>query len=374
MSWGWSYLRALVAPPIADEISDDFALLRADRLQAQSRLLFLALLVTVPATIAGAAPNVSPIIGYGFPLVMGAACILGFFALVRSPRLNGNVRRARALIKRAVIDSSVIAVLCSSWSVFSWYGAAPGTALYYPMILTMGSLATAYCLSTIRLAAVLNVGIGVIPVLILLVANGTRMDFVFANSLLLCTGFMIHMVISQHDQLTQMLLLQRRMRQLAETDPLTGLANRRVLNDRIDTLLAADPASGQSFALALIDLDGFKPVNDRLGHAAGDQLLVAIGERLVAAAGPEAVVARIGGDEFAVLSAGYDPDNTQSLITALLASLVTPLTIEGEQIRIGASCGTACWPLDGSSREALFRQADLALYSRKAHRREAVAA
>jgi diguanylate cyclase len=373
MRGAWTRFCARVAPPIPEEIRDDLALLRAGRLNDQSRLLFLALLVTVPTTLYGAAPHAHAIVRYGFPLIMGAACVMGFLVLAHSPHVSSHAGRANRLIRRATIDSSVIAVLCSCWSVLSWLGAAPGQQLYYPMILTMGSLATAYCLSTLRLAAVLNIAIGVIPVFILLLASGSRMDLVFANSLLLCTGFMVHMIVTQHDQLVAMLVLQRRMRGLAETDPLTGLANRRVLADRVDAALA-DPDVGAPFTLALLDLDGFKPINDRLGHAAGDELLIAVGARLVAAAGPYALVARIGGDEFAVMAPEIEAEEAGALTTRLLAALIQPILIEDVPVRIGASCGTASWPQDGTTREALFRHADLALYSRKAQRRTPIAA
>jgi diguanylate cyclase len=363
-----------IVPPIAPEIRDDFALLRAERLQQQSRLLFLSLLLTVPTTLWGAAPGTHAIVRYGFPLVMGFACIFGFLSLTHMPKIDGNVRRARHLIRRATIDSTVIAVLCSSWSVLSWFGAAPGTQIYYPMILTMGALATAYCLSTIRLAAVLNISIALVPILVLLALSGTRMDFVFANSLLLAAAFMIHMVISQHKQLSAMLTLQRRMRMLAETDPLTGLANRRVLADRIDALLAVPRTQARPFTLAMFDLDGFKPINDRLGHAAGDDLLCIVGERLKQAAGPTATMARIGGDEFAVLFPGADASAGQALAAGLLATLVQPVVLGEEVEHIGASAGTASWPTEGATREDLFRKADLALYTSKAgrHRSRAV--
>jgi diguanylate cyclase len=360
--------RDRIAPPIAPEIRDDFTLLRAERLQQQSKLLFLSLLLTVPTTLWGAAPGAHPIVRYGFPLVMGLACVVGFLSLTHMPKIDGKVYRAKKLVRRATIDSAVIALLCSSWSVLSWLGAAPGTQLYYPMILMMGALATAYCLSTIRLAAALNIGIALGPTLVLLALSGSRMDLVFANSLLLATGFMFHMVFSQHKQLAAMLMLQRQMRALADTDPLTGLANRRAMTGEIDSLLAVPKIAARPFSLMLIDLDGFKSVNDRLGHAAGDALLVEVAARLRAAAGNQATVARIGGDEFAVLFPNADAAAADALATRLLAALVGPVQLGEEQDHIGASSGTASWPVDGATREDLFHAADLILYAAKARR------
>lgn len=360
--------RARIVPPIAADISDDFALLRAERLQQQSRLLFIALLLTVPATLFGAAPDAPMIIRHGFPLILAICCITGFLMLRAMPPIAGNVRRARKLVRRATSDSVAIALLCSVWAVFSWYGAVPGTELYYPMILTMGSLATAYCLSTVRVAAILNILIALVPTLAVLALNGTRMDLAFGCSLLLTTAFMVHMVISQHKQLTTMLTLQRRMRMLADTDPLTGLANRRALADRMDALLNVRRVDARPFTLVLFDLDGFKPVNDRLGHAAGDLLLCAVGDRLRKAAGDQATVARIGGDEFAALFPGADAQAGQVLAARLLATLVLPVQLGDDQERIGASSGLASWPADGAAREDLFHKADLALYTAKADR------
>ena len=360
--------RELIAPQIAPEIRDDFTLLRAERLQQQSKLLFLSLLLTVPTTLWGAAPGTHVAVRYGFPLIMGLACIAGFLSLTHMHKIDGKVDRAQKLVHRATIDSTVIALLCSSWSVLSWLGAAPGTQLYYPMSLMMGALATAYCLSTIRLAAALNIGIALGPTLALLAFSGTRMDLVFANSLLLATGFMVHMVVCQHKQLAAMLTLQRRMQMLADTDPLTGLANRRALADRIDLLLAVPRNDARPFTLAMFDLDGFKPINDRLGHAAGDALLCIVGERMKQAAGPQAIIARIGGDEFAALIPGADAQAGQALAVRLLASLVPPMALGNENEHIGASAGTASWPTDGATREDLFRKADLALYTSKAGR------
>lgn len=360
--------RERIVPPIAPEIRDEFSLLRAERLQQQSRLLFLALLLTAPAALFGAAPHAPLIIRYGFPIILAVCCIAGILILRAMPPIAGDVRRAQQLVRQATNESVTIALLCSIWAIFSWHGAAPGTQQYYPMILTLGSLATAYCLSTVRVAAILNILIALIPTLALLIGNGTRMDFAFGSSLLLATAFMIQMVISQHKQLAAMLMLQRRMQMLAETDPLTGLANRRALGDQIDALLALPRVVAQPFALALFDLDAFKPVNDRLGHAAGDELLCVVGERLKLAAGAQATVARIGGDEFAALFPGADAQAGQALAAQLLAALVPAVVLGDEREHIGASSGTASWPAEGATREDLFRKADLALYTSKAGR------
>ena len=149
-------------------------------------------------------------------------------------------------------------------------------------------------------------------------------------------------------------------------------ASRRALATAIEGQMA-DPAQHR-FHLALLDLDGFKPVNDCHGHAAGDMLLCAVGERLVAAAGDGAHVARMGGDEFAVLMPSQSTDTPDALLARLLTAFIPPFAIGGHPLRIGASAGVAQWPQDGDDVRSLFETADAALYAIKRERRgEAVA-
>ncbi|MEV6928318.1 GGDEF domain-containing protein [Dactylosporangium sp. NPDC051485] len=144
------------------------------------------------------------------------------------------------------------------------------------------------------------------------------------------------------------------VRHQASHDPLTGLPNRRALNELFDA--GAAPA-----ALLLVDLDDFKPVNDNLGHAAGDELLIAVAERLLAAAGPDDTVVRLGGDEFAVVVATGDAADGVRVARAVVAALATPFEVAGSQVRIGASVGVA--PADGRTGGGeLLRRADQAMY------------
>ena len=155
------------------------------------------------------------------------------------------------------------------------------------------------------------------------------------------------------------------MRELAHTDPLTGLANRREFDLCLDHEIAAAGADSH-FAIALLDLNGFKPVNDAHGHAVGDLLLCEIAERLRGACGRHAVVARQGGDEFAILAPAGSQLLETSLADHILSALAAPYRIDGRLIRVGASIGTASWPEDGHMARNLFEVADAALYAAKA--------
>jgi diguanylate cyclase (GGDEF)-like protein len=152
---------------------------------------------------------------------------------------------------------------------------------------------------------------------------------------------------------------------LAHTDPLTGLPNRRGLQA---ALAAALPASRSQSALAvfLLDLDGFKPVNDRLGHDAGDALLVQVGRRLRDQLRQADVVARLGGDEFVVMATGLPgEDEALALGRKMLAAFEQPFHIDGHTSHVGVTIGFALAPHDGHSADDLLKRADAAMYAGK---------
>jgi diguanylate cyclase (GGDEF)-like protein/PAS domain S-box-containing protein len=156
---------------------------------------------------------------------------------------------------------------------------------------------------------------------------------------------------------------------MAYHDPLTGLANRTLAKQQLDHALARARRYGGAAALMFIDLDDFKMVNDRLGHAIGDRLLAAVGARLREALRESDVLARQGGDEFLVVLADLkgDPEEAAANVsTKLVEALTLPFVVSGHELRISASVGIAVFPQDGSDTEALLRYADLAMYRAKA--------
>ena len=152
---------------------------------------------------------------------------------------------------------------------------------------------------------------------------------------------------------------------LAQTDPLTGLYNRRGLMTRVGQRLATIDGHGP-LALYLIDLDGFKAVNDELGHEAGDALLHAVSQRLSGLLRSTDVVARLGGDEFVVVSEPLaDHADAARFGHKLLSGFDAPFVIEGRSFAIGLTIGYAMAPADGASAETLLKRADIAMYQGK---------
>ena len=165
---------------------------------------------------------------------------------------------------------------------------------------------------------------------------------------------------------TERVELERRLRHLAFHDPLTGLSNREVLQDRLVQALGRAARNERPIAVLLCDLDDFKDVNDTYGHGVGDQLLIALAERLRGAARSTDTVARLGGDEFAILCEGiHGHRDAIEIARRVLAATDDPVEIGGRHLRAGVSIGVA---VDDGRRSGqdLLRDADIALYEAKA--------
>ncbi|MFI5491169.1 diguanylate cyclase [Actinoplanes sp. NPDC051859] len=155
---------------------------------------------------------------------------------------------------------------------------------------------------------------------------------------------------------------EQELLRLATADPLTGLPNRAACLDRLTAELAADPGRQ---AVLFCDLDGFKPVNDRLGHAAGDALLIAVAARLRASVRECDLVSRFGGDEFVVICHGDDPREAVEAVCDRIRRVVRePIQVAGELVRVGLSVGVAFAGPDATTDE-LINRADLAMYQAK---------
>jgi diguanylate cyclase (GGDEF)-like protein/PAS domain S-box-containing protein len=160
---------------------------------------------------------------------------------------------------------------------------------------------------------------------------------------------------------------EQRIAFLAHHDPLTGLANRAALAQKIEEAAARQRRRNEPFSVLLLDLDRFKEVNDTLGHPAGDTLLTEVAMRLKSLLRETDVLARLGGDEFAIIQAGEsDPRGAaQMLAERILEFLGKPFAIDGGEINIGTSIGIALAPEHGTGSGELLKMADLALYRTK---------
>ena len=173
---------------------------------------------------------------------------------------------------------------------------------------------------------------------------------------------MLGVAIDVTPQREQEVMLQR----LALYDALTGLPNRVLLARKLQECMAQARDTGKQLGVAYLDLDGFKPVNDRLGHGAGDRLLVVVGGRLTRALQPVDTVARLGGDEFVILMPGLESvADCERILGRVMESVSAPYTLDTERVVVTASIGYTIFPQDDADADTLLRHADQAMYAAK---------
>jgi diguanylate cyclase (GGDEF)-like protein len=170
--------------------------------------------------------------------------------------------------------------------------------------------------------------------------------------------------VATHEDITEQRRSKIKIEYMAHHDALTGLANRVLLNERLEQALSrAD--RGAMVAIHHLDLDQFKAVNDTMGHPGGDKLLRMVADRLRPLVRESDTIARMGGDEFAIVQLAADPADATTLAQRIISTISEPFDIDGHQAAIGASIGIAVGPGDGLSPDELLRNADLALYRAK---------
>ncbi|WP_024516151.1 EAL domain-containing protein [Bradyrhizobium sp. Tv2a-2] len=179
--------------------------------------------------------------------------------------------------------------------------------------------------------------------------------------------------LTTHEDITDRARNEQKIAYLAEHDLLTGLPNRAFLTKMLEgPIFRRDNVATDDFAVFMLDLDRFKNVNDTLGHAAGDQLLIEVARRLKASLRDSDILARLGGDEFAIIQplegheSERDHETTIALALRIVDTIARPIDLDGHQVTVGTSIGIARSPFDGRERKDLLKKADLALYAAKA--------
>jgi diguanylate cyclase (GGDEF)-like protein/PAS domain S-box-containing protein len=178
-------------------------------------------------------------------------------------------------------------------------------------------------------------------------------------------GRVTHFIAILND-LTERMRYEEQLEQQANHDALTGLANRNLLNDRLQQAMARTQRSTASVAVMLLDLDRFKLVNDSLGHPAGDELICEVARRLAACVRQGDTVARLGGDEFMiVLSELIAEDDAAGIASKLLQAISAPMRLSGHDMVVNGSVGVSLYPRDGAVAATLVKNADVAMYRAK---------
>jgi diguanylate cyclase len=353
------------------EIREELTLAQYDQLRSLIPVLYLnTALVTVAGALA--AQGDFPVIYQLFlPGLLILASAYRFVVWRKRRGQDIGLAKVRSHLRRTFIMTILLSLLGALWSVGSFYETHETRRVLAAVFIIITSFASAGCLASLPRAAIAAVVVGLAPVSIAMLCSGDLGIQGMALSVIMGATLQIRLVLSKFREMVRALVLQREMRRLADTDALTGLDNRRAFTAALDAAVA-DADGKAPFSLAMLDLDGFKPANDRFGHAAGDAILVEVARRLRTICSDCRSIARIGGDEFAIiLAAGRTGDAAHALVDAARAILALPYVYGGEMIGVSASVGLAHFPSDADNASALLHAADEALYAEKAVRRAA---
>jgi diguanylate cyclase (GGDEF)-like protein len=290
--------------------------------------------------------------------------------------------RAREMLRRTTLTSAPICVVFISWAlILDRYG-GPFEHAHVAVFIAITVIGCIFCLVHLPQAALLvNVTVTV-PYLIYYLVRGNPVFVAMALNIALVTGVMMRVLLNSFAGFTKLIRSQASLAaqqaeaqrlgednaRLALTDVLTGLPNRRFFFARLDALLRERKASGERFAVGVLDLDRFKLINDAYGHVVGDRLLVDVARRLADLSDSNIIIARLGGDEFGLLLTD-DIDQARARGQHICDLLSRPFEIDDHQLSFGCSGGLAIFPDAGTTANELFDRSDYALYNMKSTRR-----
>lgn len=368
-----SKLRSLMSVP-----KDNPGLIKAQYI-ALSRQLPMMYFILLVNTLVLAGTHYSAAPGW---LAIGCPFLMTVFGIKRAVewwRSRNNLpspERMLAAIKRTNHLAPFVALAFTAWSLALFpYGDVYGqTHVAFYMAITV--IACIFCMmhllpAALATTAVVNTGF--------VVFFGTTNNITFiatAIDVLLVSIAMLSILKSQYGDFTRLVNMQAQTeklsnenQQMANLDSLTGLANRRKFFTRLDAVLGSARLNGDRLAVGLIDLDGFKPVNDLYGHSVGDKLLYQVGQRLTGLLDETVHLARLGGDEFAlIITAAKTDEQLLAFGEEICARMREPFLLVDIPIQISASLGLATFPDLASSETEIYEYADFALYQSKRNR------
>jgi diguanylate cyclase len=355
---------------VPHEVRDELSMLQFAHMQALIPVLYLTIGIISFASAIAAQGEFPFRYQLGLPAILIVASAVRFTVWKRRRNYEVTVEQARHYLRGTLIVTVMLSLVGGLWAVAAYYETHETRRVLAAVFMTMSAFAATNCLASLPRAAIAAIVTGMTPIVLAMFFTQDVGIQAMALSIVVVAVLQIRLVLSKFSEMTSNLMLQREMRQLADTDALTGLANRRAFTAALSAN-TEQLKDGERLALVVLDLDGFKPANDRFGHAAGDAVLVGVAERLRSLCTMARCVARVGGDEFAIImDAGSQSPGLEEFAETIRRMLSLPYVISGELISVSASVGVAVWPEDATSMSALLISADRALYADKASRSE----
>jgi diguanylate cyclase (GGDEF)-like protein len=365
---------------------DDPDLLKAQLavFSRQIPLLYSTLLVNFVAVAATHYPVTPAWLSVYVPAVLCAICIGRVLMWWRTRVEEFNEEAAYRRVRSVVVLAVVLGTCFVAWSFALFpYGDAyqQGHVAFFMAITVIGCI---FCLMHVRLAAFCLTAIVVLPFAVFFASRGNPVFLALAINLVFVALAMTIILLTNYRTFAAMVTSRRELiakqeetqrlsdenLRLANMDSLTDLPNRRQFFARLNDQFAEARSQPNAFAIGLIDLDGFKPVNDLFGHAVGDKVLVQVGRRLAVLAGEDAFIARLGGDEFGVILKGEVSEARLARFgDAVCQSLELSYEMPEATAKLSSSIGFAVYPGGDFDPEQLMEHADYALYNAKTNNR-----
>jgi diguanylate cyclase (GGDEF)-like protein len=306
-------------------------------------------------------------------LLVGACAIRCLVWLRRRGRAVEPEAAARTL-RTTVVLGGILGFVFLAWAISLFpYGdtARHGHILFFVGVTVVSCI---FCLMHVRPAALMLTGTVIAPFVIFLLASGDMVQIAIGLNLCLVTVAMVYILTICSRQFAAMVngeVETRRLSdenfRLANIDSLTDLPNRRQFFHRLSMLAGQARTENRKFAVGVLDLDGFKAVNDLYGHGVGDRVLQEAGQRLLAFSDDTQFIARLGGDEFGIIvDADLDAEAVLAVGARVCSAFDAPFSVAGIVAQIGGSVGFALAPDAGTTAELLYERADYALYHAKA--------
>jgi diguanylate cyclase (GGDEF)-like protein len=341
-------------------------------------------IVAALAFLGATAPTGSPLNGI---LVPAALIAVSLFRLISWFRARATVEvEALDLVRRKMRAASVLGptltfAFALTTAISTWRDGVAEFALALVAVWVVAAVC-AICLNMLAREASIIVVAATVPLIVAFLARGAELTLGLAAVVAIAACFVIRMLDENFRMFAEIVrsrfVIAERQRAAEEaqqaamtialTDDLTGLPNRRCFQSLLADRIRTATETGEPFALGLIDLDGFKPINDAHGHPVGDQILRHVSDRLAKAMHGRGSAARIGGDEFAVLCDGIGArDEAVALGREIQTIFATPVDVSPLGVRLTSACGFALFPSSAAEARELVRLADVALYRAKAN-------
>jgi diguanylate cyclase (GGDEF)-like protein len=348
----------------------------------QVPLLYSLLIVNTAAVAFTHRQFAPPVLTYVMP---AGLCIVSLLRILqwRLPRkAPPDVAAARVQLKRSVVFAGGFGLIAVLWALSLGPYGGPYEQGHVALYISITVIACIFCLMSLPQAALLGCLLVTGPYLAYYFSQRSTVWSAIAINIALVSLVMVQVILNGFKGFVELIRSQRDMAaktaeaerlgeenaRLAMTDSLTGLPNRRYFFTRLEAAIEAARDTDTRFAVGVLDLDRFKPINDTYGHVLGDRLLAEVGRRLSAFTSSDVIVARLGGDEFGVILFS-ECDAAAEVGESLCRVICHPYKVDELRITIGCSGGFAIFPDAGRSAHALFDRSDYALYHVKSEER-----